>query len=262
MVRQLSLLACLLSFSCLAAVTESRIARDKAEFTLAEGLHSVELTLSFDRALGLTEHSAGVDAYLFSPTDAALLARLPAGVTPVAAFPMMIVIEPPADQGLAFEGPAEVAIHTHDLDFDAGYRLFKAPLGGDFRDVTANHGAGSYRARGRTGNFSEWLVVRDQRDNDAVVAAKYQRLGAILEGSALPAALLAQLQQLLSLSEQAHELGDTGLALSQLAAFTRLVDAQQGQAIANVWRSSRDLDNLAGRLLGQADTLRFSLLQD
>src|SRR5262249_54859704 len=107
---------------------------------------SAQLTLSFENVTGLSLSSLGLSAQLVNPYSPALLGRLPAGVIP--ALPLMLRIEPPSSGPLAFHGIWTLDLHTENLFYVPGtpLRLYSAPLGGDFNDLTVAMGPGSYRA--------------------------------------------------------------------------------------------------------------------
>ncbi|WP_105102977.1 DUF6689 family protein [Microbulbifer pacificus] len=273
------LLGCTLSLPSLATVISSEISENSAKFIIAEGANSVELTLEFESVRGLNEYSAGVDSYTFSPSDPNLLGRLPVGVEPVSAFPVMIIIEPPADGGLIFSGAAEVSVYTHDLNFNSNYRVFKSHEGEVFHDLTAEHEPGSYRARLRTGNFSEWIVVKDNRDPDEVIALKYQRLSDAISSSGLHWRVINSLLSQLSLSQFFWQQGNTRLAIALLDVVTGLLNGLVeplvidglvkpllgegliGSLVDRVWGVTTPVTNVVGDLLGASATLRFSLSQ-
>ena len=93
-----------------------------------------------------------------------LLARLPGALAqPDSLFPLLVTIEPPQAGGLAFHRTVRVEVHTHALVYSAGsnYRLFKAPLGGSFKDITDDVAPGSVRATRRTSAIeatSKWVT--------------------------------------------------------------------------------------------------------
>ncbi|WP_231492066.1 DUF6689 family protein [Microbulbifer sp. HZ11] len=250
-----------MSLPSLAAITETEISDNSAQFTISEGSKSVELTLSFDSVKNLDATSAGVDSYTFSLSDPNVVARLPEGVEPLADFPVMIVIEPPASEELSFRGAADVMVYTRDIHFDNNYRVFKSHEGETFQDLTAEHSEGSYRARLRTGNFSEWMVVRDNRDPKDVIALKYQRLSDAISSSKLGWLTTNRLLDQLNLSRLFWEQGNTLLAITTLDVVIGLIDSLAGSLISNVWHATSPLTNTAGDLLGASATLRFSLSQ-
>ncbi len=226
---------------------------------------SADLTLTFQNSVGLTADNIGISAQLIDITDLNLLNRLPDSLNTnlLAAFPMLITIEPPSNKGFAFSGLATVDIHTHNLEYLPGtpLRFFKAPLNGQFEDVTATMGSGSYRARGTTGKFSQFLIVADLRPVLTVVNTKYNRLSNSLAGfsTQIEPVLYTQLSSKLSEVQQLITSQDYVLASNKVDDFSRIIEQADQSDIPNVWRSSRDIDNVAGELIAYANTLRFSL---
>jgi len=219
-----------------------------------------DLTLAFEEALGLGVDSLGLSADLTSAS--ALLGRLPSGASLPTAFPVVVRVEPPQSGPLSFSGIASLELHTHNLAFTAGtpLRLFRAQSGGPFVDITESMGMGSYRVRGSTGGFSEFIIVADTRSADAVIESKYDALQATLESdSSLDSALVAALQGHIDASYSAYAAGSYVAAAQEIESFADLVSDESGTAIPNVWRSARDLFNTAGELRAAASTLRLSL---
>lgn len=233
----------------------------RAEIALPGGI-GADLTLTFEQVVGLTEENAGLDASLVSPLDPSLLSRLTQAVIP-AGFPVLIRIEPPADGGLSFSGPVSIALHTHNLPYLPGtlLRIYGAPLGEPFEDITDYVGSGSYRCRGRKGSFSEFLILTDLRPLSLTIREKLERLDVTLEDNhaLIDPAVYAQLTTLAAQIRSAHEAGNKSLAITRTNQFLALVVANSGTAIPDVWRSSRDLVNVAGLLRAAGETLRFSL---
>jgi hypothetical protein len=225
------------------------------------GLPGTELSLSFEEVTGLSLLSLGLSVQVVNPYDSALQARLPAGVT--AALPLLLRIEPPQPGGLSFRGLASLQIHTELLQYVPGtpLRLFHAPLGGTFEDMTAAMGAGSYRARGTTGGFSEFLIVSDSRTVDQAIAGKFDRLEGELEeyAASMPAPLYDDLEGRLAAARSDNEHGATAAAIQKIDGFLAVVQQHSGTEIPNVWRAARDVENVAGYLRAEAMTLRFSL---
>ena len=220
----------------------------------------LDLTLDFDDAQGLSPASLGVSANLVSVNSTALLARMPGSlVTVPAELPAMVSIEPPTLGGLAFDRRVHVDLHTHALPYTAGsrFRLFKAPLGGAFRDVTAAVEPGSVRTRGTTGGFSQFVVVLDLRPTDAVVDEKLD----FLRGQAglLAATESAPLDALIDQVDQAVADGRFADAMAGVDALRARVSARAGLHIPQQWRATRDSANVAGELLAGLDTLAFSI---
>ncbi len=225
------------------------------------GLLGTELTLSFEDVTNLNLLSLGLSAQLVNPNDPALRARLPAGVS--VALPLLLRIEPPRLGGLSFRGIATLQLHTELLQYVPGtpLRLFHAPLGGRFEDMTALVGAGSYRARGNTGGFSEFLIGADTRTIDQVIVDKFDRLEEELEeyDASMPMALYDDLEDRLAAARSDYESGATANAIQKIDGFLTVVKQHSGTDIPNVWRAARDVENVAGYLRADAMSLRFSL---
>lgn len=237
---------------------------NKAAVTLAAGGVSVDLTLTFEQVVGLNAANLGISARVVSPSE--LVGRMPdAALTSLpAGFPLMVTVEPPATGGLSFSGVTGVEVHTHDLSFtaDSPLRLFKAPIGGPFADITESMGMGSYRARGSSGGFSQFLIVADLRSDSDVVERKLDALDAAFAkgAGAIPASVRGVLQSSLGAIRTAWNGGDVRGAISAAETFAAAVKtAADAGSVPNVWRSARDLDNVAGNLRAAAGTLRFSL---
>lgn len=219
-----------------------------------------DLRLDFDDATGLTAASLGVSAELVDVSAPGLLSRLPgSGALVPGELPLMITIEPPALGGLSFRRVVHAEVHTHALAYTAGsrYRLLKAPLGGQFRDITGSVQPGSVRTRGTTGGFSQFLVVLDLRSTRAVVGEKLARLRA--EVGKLPVIEATPLNAQLDALEAALLDDRFADAIGVAEAIRQRVSARAGLAIAQEWRALRDRQNIAGELLAGVDTLVFSI---
>jgi uncharacterized protein DUF6689 len=220
-----------------------------------------ELILDFQDASNLGASSLGVSAEVVNPLDPALLARLPdANLTMLTTgLPVMITIEPPANGGLSFRNTGRLEIHTHALPYAIGssLRVFKAPLGGNFRDVTDEIAEGSVRARSTYGGFSQFLILTDVRTTGTVVNEKISWLRDKV--STLPLSERGAFNAKLDDVQAAVALGNYAAALAAIDAFSSRAQARAGQFIANEWRATRDVDNQAGNLVAGAATLRFSV---
>jgi uncharacterized protein DUF6689 len=232
--------------------------------SLSVSLLGTDVTLSFEDVSGLNLLSLGLSVYLVNPLDPAFQARLPAD-TGLSALPVMLRIEPPAWGGLSFRGVASLDVHTHLLPWAPAtpLRLFSAPLGGQFRDVTATMGPGSYRVRGITGGFSEFLIVLDLRSIDQVIATKMGALESMLEAyeGAMPGSIYDDLEDRLAAIEADIAGDDLDGAIAGIDDFLEEVEDHSGGTggIPNQWRAARDRQNVAGYLRGGAETLRFSV---
>ena len=219
-----------------------------------------DVTLTFDDATGLSASSLGVSAKLVALDDVPLLSRLPNILTQLdSALPLLITVEPPATGGLGFKRTVRVEVHTHALAYSVGssYRLFKAPLGGSFRDITDEVAPGSVRARGTTGGFSQFLVLPDLRESDDVVAAKSAWLRGRID--LLPLTEQAAFDSLLDAADAAVADERHADALTALDAIRARAAARAGTFLADQWRATRDVENHAGELLAGAATMKFSV---
>ncbi len=220
-----------------------------------------DVTLTFDDADGLSPAGLGVSAQLVDVANPALLSRFsdPQLLQLDGAFPLLITVEPPASGGLKFQRTVRVEVHTHALSYTVGssYRLFKAPLGGQFRDITDEVAPGSVRARGTTGGFSQFLVLTDLRESDVVAAEKFARLRSTVAtlGSNEGTPLSAMLDD----AEAAVAREDYVAAGNHLDAFRARVSAHAGNGIAQEWHAGGALPNPAGELLAGSATLKFTI---
>lgn len=242
---------------------ETVVDDDRISATVTTPLYGLEVSLSFEEVVGLSVGSLGLSAEVVDLQDPDLLARLPAGVSVPAAFPILVAIEPPESGPLSFSGLATLELYTSGLEFTGGcpYRLFASHDGGTFEDVTDFMGTGSYRGRGRTGGFSDFLILADTRAVDDVVDTKLTRLWGLLSehSSAIPTGVSSDLHDALSAVETAWNAGDPDRARSAVDDFSDVVEAASGSGVPDVWRSAGDLVNVAGELRAAAATLRFSL---
>ncbi len=231
---------------------------------LSISLLGTDVSLSFENVTGLNLLSLGLSVQLVNPLDPAFRARLPAGAG-LSALPVLLRIEPPAWGGLSFRGVVSLDIHTHLLPYlpASPLRIFSAPLGGQFRDVTADMGPGSYRARGTMGGFSEFLIAIDLRSINQVIATKVDALEDMLDNyeSTMPGSVYDDLEDLLDAIQADIASNDLEDAIAGIDEFLEVVeDHSGGTGIPNQWRAARDRQNVAGYLRAGALTLRFSLV--
>lgn len=230
------------------------------------GVVTAELTIRFEDAVGLSEQNLGLSVSQIDPLSLNLLGRLPdaTSISIPSAFPLMISIDPPASGGLSFEGVAEVELYTTALHYtpNTPLRLFKSTNNEPFRDITDQTGAGSYRVRGSSGQWSDFLIVADTRPVDQVVEDKFVELQSTLSDASadLDATTFSNLQSLVDDAYTAWLADDVSGAVQKLVEFGNAVEAAADAGLVpDIWRSARDLDNFDGMLRARASTLRYSL---
>ena len=219
-----------------------------------------DLSIRFDDATGITAANLGIKAQTVSLSDPALLARLPSSLTSIpGALPLMITVEPPLSGSLVQKRVTHVELHTHALAYVAGspLRLFKAQVGGPFRDITGSIQPGSVRTRGTTPGWSQFIVLVDLRPSSTVIAEKFAYLRSELDLLSPTEAL--PLRNYLNNAEAAVADGRFDDAAVAIDSFSARVSARAGTYIPDTWRSARDLHNSAGELLAGANTLLFSI---
>jgi hypothetical protein len=244
------------------AVVDVTVAGNNAHAEISAGsVVLAELNLAFDDATNLSPGSIGITAQLLNLTDPLLRLRLPnLGLqTQLSALPLLITVEPPNAGALSFRNTVRVEIHTHLLPYTAGtsLRVFKAPLGGAFRDITDEVAPGSVRTRGTTGGFSQFLILVDLRATRNVISEKFTWTRNQMSG--LPAATRAPLDLLLNDAQLAVNQSRFADAIAALDSFRAQVSAGAGSTIPNQWSTAQRSGNVAGELLGGASTLKFSI---
>ena len=235
---------------------------NRADVVIGNPLQPIaEVSLDFQDATGLTPASLGVSAQQIDILDPALLARLPNASlnTLPGALPLLVTIEPPATGGLSFRNTGRMEIHTHAIPYSIGssFRVFKAPLGGAFRDVTDEIAQGSTRARTTYGGFSQFLILLDLRGTGTVIDEKIGWLRNKV--AALPQNERGAFNAFLDQAEAAVDAASYSTALSAIDSFRARAQARAGQFLPNEWRATRTVDNQAGDLVAGANTLSFSV---
>jgi hypothetical protein len=234
-----------------------------ARVELADSV-AADLTITFEKVVGLNPSALALSATIVNPGDLTLLSRLPSGVSVPTGFPVVVRIDPTSSSALAFEGVYNLSLYTHNLTLGANspLRLYRAPGGGSFQDMTGYLQAGSVRAGGSGPGFSEFLIAADTREVDSVIAGKFDTLQSQLSGnsSAITATVAADLQQRLNQARAAYDTGALAAAIDGVAGFGDEVKKQSGAAVPNVWRANGGPANVAGALRSSADTLKYSLV--
>lgn len=262
----------------------------EVDISLFNGFTTIDadVTITFEQPQNLTAQNLNFQAQLISPTDPAVVNRLPAGVNIDPAFPVLITIEPlyfadrifasglqsgeGGDGNLRFINSYEMQVHTHELLYTPGtpYRIFKAPLGGTFFDITADVTNGSVRGRGRSGGFSQFMMVRDTRPElvgvlglglPVIALLKVVELELRITVAILGNLLRLELVGLLANVQAALLILDYATALVQVDQLILRIDQEAGTGIQNEWRAQRDLVNDAGDLDGLARSLRYSIIR-
>ncbi len=263
--RHLALLSLLAAAAVLAAPARAGVTVDAAGNTATASIDlsgvTAELILTFDRPEGLTPANLGISARVLGAMDILeLAARLPDAslVSLPSQLPLMVTVEPPVD-GLFMENTVRVELHTELLPYTAGsnYRLFKAPLGGQFADITDEVAPGSVRTRGTTGGFSQFIVVADLRPTSTVMAQKFDAIDGRL--GSVGGTLQASLQSKIDAVQAAVAAGQYADAIAMLDNFRAEVSANAGTELPNAWQASDRNNNVAGDLQALAATLRFSI---
>ncbi|MDF2178156.1 hypothetical protein P2G88_07810 [Aliiglaciecola sp. CAU 1673] len=223
---------------------------------------ALDLRVDFERTVGLSAEQFVIEAEWVNPLD--LLNRLPTnGVNVPAAFPVVVRIAPHADRGFSFEGVAQIEFYTKALHYVNGspLRLYRSHANGPFEDITQSTGAGSIRARGNTGSFSDFIILADTRTTATVLGDKLANLSDFFSthrGSINPVLADTLVTTLDTLSMQLNGANYNG-ALQTVNLLINLLEQAQSADMPYVWRASDDLVNVRGELLTLSQTLGYSL---
>jgi hypothetical protein len=229
-----------------------------------DGVYSASLQITFENVIGLTKDSISITAVQVDPKSLALIQRIGnASLFSVPGlFPVMINISPTPNSSLSFTGVAEIELSTSDLTFDSKLRLMKSPNGGNFDDITNFAGIGSYRVRGTSGDFSDFLIVLDLRPKTQAIDSKFTKLQYALSTHAtkIEAAMAQNLQTKLDAALASYQGGSKELAIDHLQSFIDDIQADEGQKVPNTYQANNlNTVNVAGDLRRHAATLIFSL---
>lgn len=239
----------------------------KAEITLVDGAntYTADFELEFHNPQNLTVACVGIDADVLDASEIAdIEGRLPdpANQSIDPAFPVRVTVEPPIACGLRFEDEVHVEFDTPDLVYApfSPYRLMKAPLGGDFHDITASVVAGSVRSRGSGGSFSEFVIVADSlQDHAADAEVAYDAIEARIDDPAIALTAQLTLQTDVALSRAAYDADNHAQAIALLDDLDLHCATLGGPALPNVWRSARDLVNAEGEIVTLGRNIKFAL---
>jgi Family of unknown function (DUF6689)/FIMAH domain len=229
-----------------------------------DNVYEAKLHIEFENVIGLTQDSISITAYQIDPKSIANLQRLgnPSLFTIPTLFPIQITITPTPQSTLSFTGVVDIEISTTNLTFDSRFRLFKSPNGGNFSDITNFSGIGSYRVRGTSGDFSDFIIALDLRTAAQAIDSKFNNLQYALStySSRIDPATAQNLQTKLDAARASYQAGNKAQAADQMQSFIDEVKAASGSKIPNTYRAN-DLNtvNVAGDLQRHAATLIFSL---
>lgn len=240
----------------------------KADITLPRpggGTYTADLELEFDNPQNLTVPCLGITADVL---DAAAIAdvesRLPdpgnQAIDP--AFPVRVTVEPPIACGLQFDNDVDIDLETEELVYVpfSPYRLMKAPVGGVFQNITGLVDAGSVRARGSGGSFSELVLIKETAQNYAADAdAAYAALQSRLNDPAIGPSARQTLETDIAVSLAAYQAANYPAAIGALEDLDLHCGALGGPALPNVWRSQQDLVNAEGEIISYSDHIKFIL---
>ena len=244
----------------------------KADITLPNpggGNYTAEFEIEFERdgLENLTVECIGITADVLDAAEITdVNGRLPHGTGHGntqqidAAFPVRVTVEPPAGCGLAFRNGYDVEIDTPNLVYvpDSKYRFMKAPIGQTFQYVTGAVTSGSVRSRGSSGGFSEFVLISDNAPQYAPDCNnEYDYIEGRLRAASLSPTARRTLEVDLARSRAAYDAGDFATAIALLAPFEGHCVEYAGEGLPNQWRSTRDLDNVEGDIVGRSDNLRF-----
>lgn len=234
--------------------------------------YTLDFGIQLEQPVNLSRDCLGISATVVNLVD--VIPRLPpidaANLNLPIALPVMVQVVAPAPCGLEFLDGANVDIYTTELlapvaDAElAKFRLYKAPPGGQFLDITNAVERGSVRTRGTTGGFSDFLILIDLAFNDTAakrgkVESQLDYLQARLVNPAISSAARQTLTATLAQARAAYNEAAFAQAAGYAQAFEVQVRDLAGEGIPNRWRSARDLDNVAGDLIGFAKALQFNL---
>ena len=229
-----------------------------------DNIYSASVRITFENVIGLNKDSISVTAVRIDPTSLALIQRIGSAAlySVPALFPVMINVSPTPQSTLSFTGVVEIEISTSNLAFDTRFRLFKSPNGGNFDDITNFAGIGSYRVRGTSGDFSDFIIALDARPNEQAIDSKFTKLQYALSthASRIDQATAQNLQTKLNSARASYDSGSKQNAIAHLESFIEEVRTGGGSSVPNTYRAN-DLNtvNVGGDLRRHAATLIFSL---
>lgn len=235
---------------------------------MGERGYKVEFTLKFDNPQNLTQDCLGVSAQAVAGVEFdAIQNRLPAGISFDPAYPVVVTVSPRTDCSFSFNNAVDIEMHTRNLVYapQGPYRLYKATIGGSFRDITSAVLKGSVRARGRSGGFSQFVIAKDELQPVGVqiqdgLAQLQVGVDAAVTAQRMNEASGAPLKAASSNAQRAFDQGDFKEAQQALEEFEYALGIQAGVGVPNEWRPGQsETENTVGDLVARSAHLRFLL---
>lgn len=268
MKRVIFLLVGLVCFAChmyAASVVDVTVGNKDINATVkVDNVYEAQIHVEFENVIGLTKDSISITAVQIDPKSLATVGRLgnPSLFSIPGLFPVMITITPTPQSTLSFTGVVDIEVSTTNLTFDSKLRLFKSPNGGNFDDITNFAGIGSYRVRGTSGDFSDFLIALDLRPATQAIDYKFTKLQYALStyASKMDPVTAQNLQSKLDAARASYQGGSKTQAVTDLQSFIDDIRTADGSKIPNTYRAN-DLNtvNVSGDLQRHAATLIFSL---
>jgi hypothetical protein len=226
--------------------------------------YSAELKLKFNSPVNLAPHCLGASArHLDATARTDVQGRMPHdGLVIDEQFPILISISPPEACGLSFQNEVRIELRTENLVFTAKspYRLYKSPAGGAFQDITRQVLPGSVRTIGSSGGFSDFVIVRDDRQDSVGDASEgYAALERRLDDPDIGSNPKSILLRTLAMSREAFASGDHEEALERLRDMRRFCANFAGDGLDNRWRAAGNLQNDEGELVSLINPIEFAL---
>jgi hypothetical protein len=224
----------------------------------------IDLVVEFEKSIGLSANNIEITASLIDIDSSFVTNRFNVNdLKVIPSFPVIISISPKVNSGFGFEGLASVEIYTKSIDYNVAMpaRLFRSHDNGNFEDITSMVSAGSIRARGNTGSFSDFMILLDERSNTDMIEATFSQLSQLLNQHSDKISLVLGMSIQTSINSLQHALlmTDFATALELTESLISITESATGDQMSNVWRSSNDVINMQGELLTRLKTLRFSL---
>ncbi len=227
--------------------------------------YTASLRLEFQQPQNLSAACLGITAnFLDAAAIAVIDARLPdpIGQQIDEDFPVLVRVEPPPGCGLSFVNEVQFELITADLvyaDFSP-YRIMKGPVAGPFANVTAAIDAGSIRARGRGGAFSEFVIVEDLNQNFSLDSSELLAdLANELDDPDIALTARTALEAEVAVVESAFRSGQIAAARQALLGFESDLRAFAGVGVPNGYAPDVGLTSEIGELLGVSGALAFQL---